>query len=103
VRSDQSVIEASLREHAAKVESQRREAEEEISRLKAQLVSERIKQEEELSHVRQKLKADQVHNFSSSHILTAMLTVYSPPLHLERLLAFPLLMKMLSVYSPPLH
>lgn len=58
--NDQSLIEASLRKHIAKVEEQKRDAEEEISKLKALLITERIKAEEELSQTRQKLKSDMV-------------------------------------------
>lgn len=58
VLNDQSLIEASLRKHIAKVEEQKRDAEEEISKLKALLITERIKAEEELSQTRQKLKSD---------------------------------------------
>lgn len=54
------MVEKSLRDHIAKIEQQRRDAEEEISKMKALLVSERMKAEDELSQTRQKLKADQV-------------------------------------------
>lgn len=60
VRRDQSVVEKSLKDHVTKVEQQKRDGEEEVSRLKATLVGDRMKAEEELSKTRQKLKADQV-------------------------------------------
>ena len=68
MRSDQSVVEKSLRDHISKIEQQRRDSEEEISKLKALLVSERMKAEEELSQTRQKLKADQVRSYFTYHL-----------------------------------
>ena len=68
MRSDQSVVEKSLRDHISKIEQQRRDSEEEISKIKALLVSERMKAEEELSQTRQKLKADQVCPYSTYHL-----------------------------------
>ncbi|XP_067929473.1 leucine-rich repeat-containing protein 45-like [Watersipora subatra] len=75
LHADQSLIEKSLREHIAKVEEQRRDREEEISKMKALMVSERIKGEEELSQTRQKLKSDQ--EFHIQHMEDKLRLIHS--------------------------